>query len=149
MKKIFLFSIPTSICNFRCSYCYLAQRDSHYEGNMAQFKHSPEKFGHACSIERVGGVSYGNFTATGETLLTKNIDKYIKAFVEQGHYAEIVTNLTVTSMLEKILSWDKGLLKRVEFKCSFHYLELKKRGMLDVFASNVKKNLGSRSICKY
>lgn len=139
MKKIFLFSVPTSICNFRCSYCYLAQRDSYYEGNMAQFQHSPEEFGHACSMERVGGVAYGNFTATGETLLTKNIDQYIKAFVEQGHYAEIVTNLTVTSMLEKILSWDKEVLKRIEFKCSFHYLELKKKGMLDLFASNVKK----------
>ena len=139
MKKIFLFSIPMSICNFRCSYCYLAQREEHYQGIMPEFKYTPEEFGHACSMERVGGASFGNFTATGETLLTKDIDRYVKAFVEQGHYAEVVTNLTVTPVIEKMLSWDKKLLKRLEFKCSFHYLELKKKGLLDRFAKNVKK----------
>lgn len=80
-----------------------------------------------------------NFCADGETLLTKDIDLYIKALVQEGHYAEIVTNLSVNKMLEKILTWDKELLSRVEFKCSFHYLELKKKGLLQRFADNVKK----------
>lgn len=139
MKKIILFAIPMSICNFRCSYCYLAQRDEHYQGVMPEFKYTPEQFGRACSIERVGGASFGNFTATGETLLTKDIDLYIKEFIKQGHYAEVVTNLTVTPVIEKMLSWDKELLKRLEFKCSFHYLELKQKGMLERFAQNVNK----------
>lgn len=80
-----------------------------------------------------------NFCADGETLLVKNLDKYVRALVEQGHYAEVVTNLTVTPMLDKFLSWPKDLLKRLEFKCSFHYLELKKQGKLELFAENVKK----------
>lgn len=42
-------------------------------------------------------------------------------------------------MIDKFLSWDKELLKRLEFKCSFHYLELKKKGLLDRFAENVNK----------
>ncbi len=137
MKKMFLFSIPMSICNFRCSYCYLAQRPVHYEGVMPEYKYSPEQFGKAMSIERVGGPAYGNFTATGETLLMKDISKYIKAFVEQGHYAEIVTNLTATPIINEILSWEKDLRNCVEFKCSFHYLELKKKNLLDTFANNV------------
>lgn len=138
MKTIFLFAIPMSVCNFRCSYCYLAQRPVHYEGIHPPFEYTPEEVGRALSMERVGGVAFGNFCANGETLLTKNIDLYVKAFVEQGHYAEIVTNLTITPVINKILSWDKELLKRVEFKCSFHYVELKKKNLLDVFAKNVK-----------
>ena len=30
-------------------------------------------------------------------------------------------------------------MKRLEFKCSFHYLELKKKGWLERFAENVQK----------
>lgn len=30
MKKIILIGIPMSICNFRCHYCYLSQRDEKY-----------------------------------------------------------------------------------------------------------------------
>ena len=80
-----------------------------------------------------------NFCAEGETLLTKDLDLYVKALVEEGHYAEVVTNLTVSKMLDKYLSWNKELLKRLEFKCSFHYLELKRKGWLDRFAENVHK----------
>lgn len=139
MKKIFLFHIPMSICNFRCSYCYLAQRDSCYEGVMPKFKYSPEEFARAISTERVGGIAYGNFTAAGETLLMKGLLDYVKVFVEQGHYAEIVTNLTITSKIDEILSWDETLRKRIEFKCSFHYLQLKEKNLLQTFADNVKR----------
>lgn len=106
---------------------------------MPQYRYSPEQFARAMSMERVGGVAFGNFTATGETLLMKKLPEYIKAFVEQGHYAEIVTNLTISPVIDQILSWDKVLLNRVEFKCSFHYLELKNKGLLDIFAQNVHK----------
>lgn len=138
IKKIILFSIPMSICNFRCSYCYLAQRDEHYQGIQPQMKYSPEQIERALTIERVGGVAYTNFCADGETLLLKNIDEYVKAVVKNGHYAEVVTNMTITPVLEKFLSWDKELLKHVEFKCSFHYLELKKKNLLNVFAQNIQ-----------
>ena len=139
MKKILLFCIPTSICNFRCSYCYLAQRPIHYQGEQAELRHTPEEFGKACSQKRLGGPCFANFCADGETLLSKDIDLYVKEFVKQGHYAEVVTNLTPTIVLDKFLSWDKELLKHLEFKCSFHYLELKKKGYLERFAENVNK----------
>lgn len=139
MKKILLFCIPTSICNFRCSYCYLAQRPHHYQGKQCELKHTPEEFGRACSMKRLGGPCFANFCADGETLLSKDIDLYVKEYVKQGHYAEVVTNLTVSNVVDKFLSWDKELLERLEFKCSFHYIELKKKGFLNRFADNVKK----------
>lgn len=139
IKKIILFRIPMSICNFRCHYCYLSQRDESFQGVQPEMKYTSEQVAKALAKERVGGAAYVNFCADGETLLVKNIDQYVKAVLEEGHYVEVVTNLTVTSVLDKFLTWDKELLKHLEFKCSFHYLELKKKGLLDTFAENVHK----------
>ncbi len=139
VKRLIMLHVPTSICNFRCHYCYLGQKAQAYKGLQARMEYSPEQVSRALSVERMGGVCFINSCAEGETLLTKDIDLYYKALVKEGHYIEIVTNLTITPMIEKILSWDRSLLRRVEFKCSFHYLELKRNRLLDVFAANVKK----------
>ena len=137
IHKVLLFRIPLSICNFRCSYCYLSQRDEAYQGIQPQMKYTPEQVGYAIRKERLGGIAYCNLCADGETLLLKNIEKYVEEIVKQGHYVEIVTNLTITPVLKKILMIDKELLKKIEFKCSFHYIELKKKNLLQVFADNV------------
>ena len=139
VKKLIMLHVPTSICNFRCHYCYLAQRNTAYQGIQPKMNYSPQQVRKALSVERMGGPCFINACAEGETLLTENIDLYFKELVEEGHYLEIVTNLTVTPMINKILSWDAALLRRVEFKCSFHYLELKKHKLLEVFATNVNK----------
>lgn len=139
IKRIILFNIPMSICNFRCHYCYLSHRDECYQNKQPNLKFSPEYVAKALSKERLGGRAYINFCAEGETLLTKNIDKYIYELVKEGHYIEIVTNATITSVIDKILGWDKDLLKRITFKCSFHYLELLKKNLLDVYADNILK----------
>ena len=31
IKRIILINVPTSICNFRCNYCYLTHRDEYYK----------------------------------------------------------------------------------------------------------------------
>ncbi len=139
INKILLFAIPMTICNLKCRYCYLSKRDNLCVGNQIKYDFSPEEFAKAVSQERLGGVAYANFCADGETLLAKDIDKYIYAYLNQGHYAEIVTNMTVTKILDRILEWDDETLSRVTFKCSFHYLQLKERGLLDTFAQNVNK----------
>ena len=139
VKKLIMLQIPTSICNFRCHYCYLSQRKKSFQGKQADLKYSPEYVAKALSPERMGGICFINACAEGETLLTKDIDKYFKALVEEGHYLEIVSNMTATPMIEKILSWNRELLSRVEFKCSFHFLELKQRNMLELFARNVNR----------
>lgn len=139
IKKLILFRIPMSICNFRCHYCYLAQRDEHYQGIQPEMKFTPEQVRKAMSKERLGGPAYMNFCADGETLLVTNLDQYVKELVEEGHYAEIVSNMTINPTLDKILAWDRALLSHIEFKCSFHYLELKKKNLLNRFAENVNR----------
>lgn len=145
--KMILLQIPTSICNFRCHYCYLAMRDVCYQGEQAKMKYSPEQVALALSPKRMGGICYINACADGETLLTKDIDIYFKALVEEGHYLEIVTNMTITPMINRILSWDHDLLRHVEFKCSFHYLELKNKNLLEVFATNVNNAWKAGASC--
>ncbi|MBQ7197739.1 MAG: hypothetical protein IJS29_00595 [Selenomonadaceae bacterium] len=126
-----------SICNFRCNYCYLAQRPESYQGVQPEMKYSPEQVAKALSKKRLGGPAYINVCADGETLLTRDIEIYMRRLAEEGHYIEFVTNCTITPVLQKFLAWDKELLAHLEFKCSFHYLELKKRNMLELFARNV------------
>ena len=137
IKKIIHLAIPMSICNFRCHYCYLSQRPIAYQGIQPEMKYSPEQVAKALSKKRLGGLAFINVCADGETLLLKNIDGYMKALVEEGHYVEVVTNCTITPILKKFLAWDKELLSHLEFKCSFHYLELKQKNLLEVFAKNV------------
>lgn len=128
-----------SICNLRCHYCYLSQRPVHFEGIQPEMKYSPEEVAYAIRPERLGGYAYINLCADGETLLVKDIDIYARRFAESGHFVEVVSNMTVSPVLDKFLQWPKGLLGQVEFKCSFHYLELKKRGKLDLFVQNVRR----------
>lgn len=139
IKRCILIQVPTSICNLRCRYCYIGQRDEGFQGEQAAFQYSPERVAAALSIERMGGPCYINLCGDGETLLTKNIEKYIFELAKAGHYVEIVTNLTVTKVIDEILSFEQCILDHITFKCSFHYLQLKERNMLDVFTSNVKK----------
>lgn len=148
IKKAIFFNIRMSICNFRCSYCYLAQRDEHYQGRQVEWAFDPEFFKKAFSKQRLGGLAYFNFCADGETLLVKNIDQYVKVLLEEGHYVEFITNASITKIIDKFLEFDRTLLSHLEFKCSFHYLELKKRGLLETYAENVKKiwNAGA-SVC--
>lgn len=139
IKKIVLCAIPTSICNLRCRYCYLSQRNESYGGEQAHFLYSPRYVGRAFSKQRMGGSCYFNFCADGETLLTKGIEQYIYEILQQGHYAEIVSNMTVTPVIDRILSWDRDLIRRITFKCSFHYLQLLERNLLQTFSDNVNK----------
>lgn len=142
VKKIIFFRIPLSICNFRCHYCYLAQRDEHYQGIQPVMKYSPEQVALACSPKRLGGLAYFNFCADGETMLLKDLDLYVKELVKQGHFVEIITNMTITNMVDKFMEWPREMLEHVEFKCSFHYLELKKKKLLEVFAKNANQLWG-------
>ena len=139
INKIILLLVPMSICNLRCQYCYLTHRDKYFENKQFKSEFSPEHVRKALSKKRLGGVAYINVCAEGETLLADNIVEYIRQLLEEGHYIEVITNLTITSKLDEILQFDKELLKKIEFKCSFHYLELKERKLLETFTDNVHK----------
>lgn len=50
--------------------------------------------------------------------------------------------MTITNMVDKFMEWPREMLEHVEFKCSFHYLELKKKKLLEVFAKNANQLWG-------
>ena len=120
MKKAFLFAIPLSVCNLRCHYCYLSQRPSSYEGEIPEMKFSPEQIAYAMRRERVGGGSYINLCADGETLLLPNLARYVEVLAREGHYMEIVSNMVLTKKLEPLLELGSEVLSHVEFNCSLH-----------------------------
>jgi hypothetical protein len=64
---------------------------------------------------------------------------YIKAMLEQGHYVMVVTNGTLSKRFNQILEFPPDLLRRLFFKFSFHYLELKRRNLLKLFFRNIEK----------
>ena len=139
MKRLINLAVRSSICNLRCTYCYLNQKDVWFKNQQISYSASPEIVARAFSKDRLGGLCLFNVCADGETLLAKDIVSYLDAILSDGHYIELVTNMTISSIIDKILLFDAEKLKRIEFKCSFHYLQLKSKGLLGVFSDNVKK----------
>ena len=72
-------------------------------------------------------------------MLAKEVVEYARAFLEEGHYVMIVTNGTISKRFDDIASFPAHLNKHLFFKFSYHYLELKQRGLLDVFFNNIRK----------
>lgn len=137
IKKFIDIYIPTELCNFRCTYCYLSQRDEKVSGKIEKITHTPQEIREALSLERMGGVCLLNLCAGGETLFGEDILPVIKELVLEGHYVSVITNGTMTKRFEEITRWDKAICEKIFFKFSFHYLELKKRNMFDVFFANI------------
>ncbi len=79
-----------------------------------------------------------NVCGDGETLIPKEVPQIIIELLKEGHFLEVVTNGTLTERFNEILSADKELLKRLEFKFSYHYEQLKNKNLLETFWNNVK-----------
>lgn len=138
LKKFIDIYIPTTVCNLKCSYCYISQLNQ--SGNkVAKFKHTPEEIQKALSVERLGGICMLNMCAGGETLLSEEILPIARALCEEGHYVMIVTNGTVGKRFQEIEEWSIEQRGHLFFKFSLHYLELKRLNLLENFANNVKK----------
>lgn len=142
-KRLICVNVPVTACNLKCHYCYITLLKQ-WDEKSPLFRYSAEYIGKSFSQERLGGPCIINLTGAGETLIAKEMPEIIKALLQQGHYLEIVTNGTLTKRFEEIASFPEEMLKRIEFKFSFHYLELKRLKMLDVFSNNVNlmKNAG-------
>lgn len=138
MKRFFDVYIPSECCNFKCSYCYIGQRGGSSE-SIIPIGHTPEEIGKALSVNRLGGVCFFNFCAGGETLLGEDLLPVIKRILQEGHYIQIVTNGTITKRFEEIVSWDAELTERMFFKFSFHYEELKRLNLFDVYFKNIQR----------
>lgn len=130
--------IPTETCNLRCHYCYITQKRK-FNAKLATFSHTPEEIKQAFSIMRWGGPCLINMCAGGETLLSDQVLPIVKALLEEGHYVMIVTNGTISERFEEVIKWPKELLKKLFFKFSYHFLEMKRLGWTDRFFNNVQR----------
>lgn len=136
----------TTACNFHCEYCVI-WRNTGFHGKNELSEHSVKELCEGFSVSRLGGISFINLCARGETLLAKGIVQFTEGLLQEGHYVSIVTNATITRTLDEILTLSEMLLERLFFKISFHYKELKRLNLLDLFWGNVEKI--KRSKCSY
>jgi len=130
--------VPIEGCTLRCHYCYITCHRK-FNNNKAVFKYTPAQVKAAMTKERLGGTALINLCGAGETLIPEEVLDYARGFLENGHYVMLVTNATITSRFDVMSQWPEELLERLFFKFSYHYLQLKERGLLDRFFSNVKK----------
>lgn len=138
IKRFFECLIPVTICNIRCSYCYVIQRNNR-KMEQPKLKYTPEQIGKALTQKRLGGTCYFSICGAGETLVPHETIEIAKAILDNGHYINITTNGTLTNRFEEIVHFPQEWLERVHFSFSFHYVELKKRNLLDTFFKNVDK----------
>lgn len=138
IKRFIDIYVPVTTCTLRCSYCYITTHRL-FEGPLPKFDFTPEFLKKALSKERLGGTCLLNFCAGGETLLAPRLVDFVRALLEEGHYVMIVSNGTLTKRFDEIAEFPKELTARLFFKFSYHYLQLKERGLLDTFFSNIRK----------
>lgn len=135
-------NIPTVGCNLRCEYCYIRQHDEeellHINNTKKLFRYSVEHMLNALSVERMGGICMFNISGTGETLLNPKIFDIVYGLVKQGHFVALISNCTITSIIEKFGDMPEEYRQRLFFKASFHYKELKKRKLLETYARNIQ-----------
>lgn len=128
----------TTMCNFHCDYCYVWRRMGFHDSRILS-THTPKEIRAGLTQKKLGGICFINICARGETLLTENIVELVYELLQEGHYVSIVTNGTVSSVINELLEFPAEIQRRLFFKLSFHYLELNKRNLFDVFWNNVCK----------
>jgi organic radical activating enzyme len=138
IKRYINIYVPVTTCTLRCHYCYITHHRL-FEGPLPKFQFSPETVRKALSKQRMGGICLINICAGGETLLPPEIIEYIRAFLEEGHYVMVVTNGTLSKRFDEIADFPPKLLKRLFFKFSYHYMELKSKNLLEKFFANINK----------
>lgn len=137
-KRMIFGLIPNNKCNLKCDYCYISQLPD-WTRISSEFKYDVEYIAKCLSPERLGGFCLINFTGEGETMIQEGLVELSRLLLEQGHFLELVTNLTITKVVDQFMGLPRELLEQVEFKVSFHYRELIKRKLIDTFFSNLDK----------
>lgn len=137
--------IETETCNLKCHYCYIALLKK-FKNQIIEIEKTPEEIKKSFSKKRLGTCLI-NICAGGETLLGESVLPTVRTLLEEGHFVTLVTNGTMTKRFDEIITWDKALLSHLFIKFSFHYLEMTRLNMLDIFIDNVKKI--AHSACSY
>lgn len=134
--------IPVHACNFRCQYCYLSHHVNQdaYGGGIRPFGATPQKIVKYFSVDRMGGPCYFNLCAPGETMMHPELIEFVSELTKEGHYADIVTNGTLSKKIDELIdALDDYQRKHLFIKFSFHYLELQKKNMMEIFLEDVEK----------
>lgn len=140
LKRVIFVQIPTMNCNMKCSYCYLIQNDSEcLRGEHERYPHRPEFIAKALSRYRIGGTTYFDLTSWGESLLYRDIVPLTRMLLEDGHIVSITTNGTASGVIDKLLEIGEEYIERLFLRFSFHFTELKRLGITDIFFKNVRK----------
>lgn len=138
IKRFITCHVPVYACNFRCSYCYVGQHPNAYKNGIRKFCISPREIADFFSIDRTGGVCYFNLCAAGETFLHPELEDLVCELTERGHYVDVITNGVLTDKIRSLVNnLTINQRKHLFLKFSFHYLELKTKGLLDTYVSNV------------
>ena len=138
LKRYIELYVPVTTCTLHCHYCYIYHQGL-FKNKLPEFKYPPEVVKKALSTKRLGGTCLINICGGGETLLPPQLPDYLLALLEEGHFLSIVTNGTVSRAFDRILTFPPEYLKRIFFKFSYHYLELKEKNLFDLFFNNIRR----------
>lgn len=144
IKRFFECLIPVTVCNLKCSYCYVIQRD-YRNMKLCELKYSPEYIGKCLTQKRLGGPCFFSICGAGETLVQPEVVDIAHELLKNGHIVNITTNGTLTNRFKEFENFLPEELERLHFSFSFHYLELKRLNLIETFFENVKfiKKIGS------
>ena len=121
MRRFIECLIPLTMCNLRCSYCYVTQYK--WEKNKsAHFLYNPKYIAKALSKKRLGGISLISMTASGETFIAKELPFISLELLKQGHFINITTNGTLSNHIERFLEITEGFAGRVTCCLSTYYI---------------------------
>lgn len=136
VKRFFECLIPVTVCNLKCSYCYVIQRD-YRNMKLAELKYTPEHIGKCLTKERLGGECFFSICGAGETLAQPETLRIAKELLKNGHVVNITTNGTLKNRFRELENFTQEEKERLHFSFSLHYLELKRLNLLETFFENV------------
>jgi MoaA/NifB/PqqE/SkfB family radical SAM enzyme len=133
LTKAVFSGVPGTVCNLNCSYCYVGEN----KGQKGTYAYPVEHMLKCFEPERFGGPVYFEGTGGGETLLWSQIVDFTEGMLSYGHVVAYTTNMTIAPVIEKFCDFHKNLRDRLVLGVSLHYLELKRKKLLDTFLANL------------
>lgn len=150
MRRFIECLLPLTQCNLKCSYCYIIQQKR--RSNLPTTLNYPiDVMVKALSCERLGGVSLISITASGETLLSRELPDLVAGLLKEGHFVNVTTNGSLTKQLTKLLESIKGYESHMHLSFSLHYVELLKQNLIDTFFRNIisARKAGCSVLCQF